>query len=144
MKEISIREVMYEIEALDRELWRSRLKCIIELLASSFILIFGVGIYFGKIHFSMPLNAILTILPVLNATAWLIWVMPSTLMFNRVHFDFDESWRDDLGDMGVLKRYEMRLYSLSRQKKSERMIDLITAMQFIVLAITVAVMTLIR
>lgn len=144
MKEISIREVMYEIEALDRELWRSKLKCLIELLASSCLLIFWIGLYSWKVHFTIPMLSILMIQPILNAAAWLIWVMPSTLGSRRIHLNFDDSWRDELGDTGALKRYEMRMYSLSRQKSSERLIDLMTALQFIVLALTVAVTTLMR
>lgn len=144
MKEISVREVMYEIEALDRELWRTRLKCLIELLASSCLLIFWIGLYFGKFHFSIPILSVLLVQPILNAAAWMIWVMPSTLRFGRIHFDFEDSWREELGDTGVLKRYEMRMYSLSRQKRTERLIDLMTALQFIMFALFVAVTTLIR
>lgn len=141
MKEISLREVMAEIEALDRELWRSRLKCLIELLASSCLLIFWISLYFGQISFPIPLRVIVMMQPFLNACAWIIWAMPSLYRHRPYYIDMEESWQEDLEGSGILKRYEMRMYSLGKQKRSERMIDLLTASQFIVFALIVALST---
>lgn len=142
MKEISLREVMAEIEALDRELWRSRLKCLIELLASSCLLIFWISLFFGKLSFPIFLRSLMIIQPMLNACAWMIWAMPSLYIHRRYYIDVEESWREELEGTNTLKRYEMRMYGMAKQKKTERMIDLLTAAQFMVLAIVVALSTL--
>ena len=138
MKEVSLREVMAEIEALDRELWRSRLKCLIELLASSCLLIFWINIYFGKMYFPTLWRAMIAMQPILNACAWMIWVMPSLYWHRPTYIDIDDNWREGLEGTLILKRYEMRIYNLAKQKRSERMIDLLTASQFIILAALVA------
>jgi hypothetical protein len=142
MKEISLKEVMAEIEALDREHWRSRLKCLIELLASSCLLIFWISLFFGQLSFPIFLRSLMIIQPILNACAWILWAMPSFYLHQRYRLAMEDSWREDLEGTNTLKRYEMRMYGMARQKRTERMIDLLTASQFIVLTIAIALSTI--
>jgi hypothetical protein len=136
MEEVSLDEIRLQAESLENAYWRSVMKTMCELFASSLMLTLLFGFTFGS---SAPHFRVLLILPFLiNATTWAIWGFYSTGLTSK----YLERERNE--PFESVPRHEFATYRLYRQKWIERMVDYLTTLQFVINALLMAGINFIR
>jgi hypothetical protein len=117
-----------ETAELGRELQNLRLRITIELLVSSFVLIYAIGTV-------RMLWRGVGILPlVLNAVAWTYWGVAPFLRFlgsPRPEIDLTSDTNDEF--RRLIFRFEIRTQRLRREAALARLVDLLIALQFVAL-----------
>lgn len=138
--------ILQQTESLRKGIWQSKTKTLIELLASSFIVFSSFGLDLIKYEFPFSFRVVLIFPAVLNAMSWVYWVFLGSLfsepLLTRMRSHEPES--EELESRFVYDEHEMVLYTLRRQKRLERIIDLLVASQFIAMGLVVASFMYIR
>lgn len=125
-----------ETAELGRELQSLRLRITVELLFSTFVLLYAYASV--KIFW----RGVGTIPIVLNAVAWTYWgVMPYVLPYLRRQFrpEFDMPSDTDDEFRRLIFRFESRTQRMRREAALGRLVDLLIATQFVALAALITI-----
>jgi len=134
-RSVSYEFLLEQYNATRNDIWRSKVKTLAELLASSLLVFLWAQ---SQLMFDMPYSfRFLAAFPIiLNATAWLFWSM-SRYLFQFRHYFPDRSEREyqepEMRDL--YDQHQFALSALRRISRVERFVDFATALQFVTIAI---------
>ena len=127
---LDVDRLLSENESLARESRYQRTTVVIELFASTFLLFYWLGI-------DRPLPIVFVIPPVvLNGAAWAYWAAWSSISFlllrRAARYQEPRGWRPETSAY----IYDVRTRSLQRDRTLAIVIHLLTAAQFVGLAVS--------
>jgi hypothetical protein len=128
-----------QIHGLRSELQTSQQKILVELFVSSFAVFMFIWICFSLVGKLPGTFAMSLIFPTfICAAMWATWIVLSR--FPRQMYQFDMAERHTSGEdlRELYNEYEWLRFSLRRQRRIERLLDALTAMLFIVMALVLS------
>lgn len=143
MREMPFEATLAQVQGLRGEIQASKRKTLLELFVSSFAVFFWVSVsFFEKMHGGIFVSLLIFPL-IINATMWAFWVVFRGVLFPFSYryyekMEVDEMYSSDEDIRALYKEYEVLRYSLHRERRIERYIDLLTAIQFILMAVILA------
>ena len=145
-KPVYLDVIVQQSEAIRKEIWQSKVKTLLELFVSSFMVLSFFGIDLVKYELPLSLRVLLIFPLILNATSWMYWIVfdfmstggaPSRLR----QYEPDN---DRLESRFVFDEHEELRYRLRRQSRVARLVDVSIAFQFIMMAFLAAATVYLR
>lgn len=119
-----------DLRALSQEVIETKRKVLIELFASTFLLLWWLGNLIVPLSFEQITVTFINSAPLfLNMSAWVYW----GVIGGRIGFRSPRHY--EIGYRDPYERYEISLHEFSMQKVIERKIDLLVAIQFIMMGV---------
>ena len=137
-RRISYELISKENEDFRREIRFSKIKCNILLFLSS-LFAFGYFSYFMK--FDMFRNSILMTLfiapIVINIILWTFWFATNYVQFFRtIRFNYRDFYKERNFDKdSMFEIFQGTTYQLMRQNRTERLMNLLISLQFIIMSL---------
>ncbi len=142
----SFEATLAQVQGLRTDLQLAKRKVLLELFISSFAaILFALPLLWLLLQMSSQfrigifgLTPAMLVFPLLiNAVMWMVWVGVPILQSNRSFAsDISGAYDDDL--RLLYKEYEWLRYSFFRARRMERMIDVLTALEFLTISVTLA------
>jgi hypothetical protein len=134
-KNISVRLVLIQNEALQKEIRYSKIKTLIELIAST-IMLFSFFVIINIIYRGDIPRHILMIGPIvaiLNAWSWVTWwSFNYALSHKLLSFEPDPMFNyEDIEYRAIFEQYQVGIFMLKRLRRIELFVELLVSMQFI-------------
>jgi hypothetical protein len=140
-REEALEIIIAQLNGLRAEFNASKQKVLYQLFGSSFAILFWVGSTLLGKSFGPSTLALLLVMPLaVNALMWAFWMLFRVILLRPSfrHFEREEPSMSQ-GDIHALyMEYEALRFTLHRERRVERIVDLLTAIQFILMAIILA------
>lgn len=132
----TLEQLSIERQLLSNEIQRAKLRVLLELVLSTFLVIYWTRELAFGVAFGRGYEVVLTVFPLyLIALAWSTWAVYSWSTLRGPRGRIDEEWREkDL----VIRGYEGALYERRRQRRLFALIDITIAVLFASLAVLTA------
>lgn len=142
----SLEATLAQVQGLRSDLGATKRKALLELFVSSFAtillvlpllwLLLQTSIQFKSGIFGFS-PTVLAIPLLLNAAMWAVWVASAVLQSTGPH-QLEGRFREDDDVRSLYMEYEWLRHSLFRAQRVEQMLDLLTALTFVTIALTLA------
>lgn len=122
-----------QTEALRGEIRHSRTRMLIALLAATYIAFWWLGALVWKWDLILPLRLFAGLPILLNASSWVARFLFSGSFLSMGHLDAEPYELSSYQDLyaAAFRDYSLAQRTLHRQKKIERLVDLLISVQFI-------------